>query len=211
MKKAVRLCCFALGTALLLAALFLVLHNVAEDKKGGEQAELLLDELKQEIGEEPEPETIQTAENYDLYAEYEEKTVPEMETVELDGNTYIGYIAIPALEVELPVLSEWSYPNLKLSPCRYVGNLYAGDLILCAHNYSSHFGRIHELNSGDEIIFTDVKGKKYRYNVIGIEQHPGTAVEDIKFGNTEEWDLSLFTCTLDGQSRVTVRAVREEE
>jgi sortase A len=210
MKKAVRICCFALGTALLLAALFLVLHNVAEDKKGGEQAELLLDDLKQEIPEEPEPETIQTAENYDLYAEYETETVPEMETTQINGNAYIGYIAIPALDVELPVLSEWSYPNLKLSPCRYVGNLYAGDLVLCAHNYSSHFGRIHELNSGDEIIFTDVKGKQYDYNVIGIEQHPGTAVEDIKFGNADDWDLTLFTCTLDGQSRVTVRAAREE-
>ena len=212
MKKAVRLCCFALGTALLLAALFLVLHNMAEDKKGGEQAELLLDDLKREIPEYvAETEEMQLAEDFDLYAEYEEETTPEMETVELNGNTYIGYIAIPALDVELPVLSEWSYPNLKLSPCRYVGNLYAGDLILCAHNYSSHFGRIHELNSGDEIIFTDVKGKKHAFKVVGIEQHPGTAVEDIKFGNADDWDLTLFTCTLNGQSRVTVRAAREEE
>ena len=211
MKKAVRICCFAIGTALLLAALFLVLHNVAEDKKGGEQAKSALNALKMEIPEAPPEETMQLVEDYDLFAEYEEEKIPEMETIEIEGNVYIGYIAIPALDVELPVLSEWSYPNLKLSPCRYVGNLYAGDLVLCAHNYSSHFGRIGTLHSEDEIIFTDVKGKKYHYSVTNIEQLPGTAVEDIKFGNAEDWDLTLFTCTLNGQSRVTVRAVREED
>ena len=210
MKKAVKICCFTLGTALLLAALFLILHNVQEDKKSGEGASSLLDVLKQEIPDKLPTETMQLAEDYDLFSEYEEETTPEMETVEIDGNMYIGYIAIPALGVELPVLSEWSYPNLKISPCRYTGNLYENNLIICAHNYSSHFGRISSLHSDDEIIFTNVTGEKFSYQITNIEQLAGTAVEEIQFGNAEDWDLTLFTCTLNGQSRVTVRAVREE-
>ena len=83
--------------------------------------------------------------------------------------------------------------------------------MICAHNYTSHFGRIKELHSGDEIVFTDVTGRQYPYAVISIEQYPGTDVEHIKFGNAEEWDLTLFTCTLNGQSRVTVRAERMED
>lgn len=205
-----------MGTALLLSALFLVIHNVLEDRSSGEQAEVILQSLKDEIPEYTEPvTTMPIAENYDLFAEYEdepaEPTVPEMETITLDGNAYIGYISIPAIDIELPVLQNWSYPNLKIAPCRYVGNIYENDLIICAHNYTTHFGKIGNLHTDDEIILTDVSGKEWRYSVVNIEQLPGTAVEDIKFGNADDWDLTLFTCTLGGQSRVTVRAVRIEE
>lgn len=205
-----------MGTALLLSALFLVIHNVLEDRSSGEQAEVTLQSLKDEIPEYTEPvTTMPIAENYDLFAEYEdepaEPTVPEMETITLDGNVYIGYISIPAIDIELPVLQNWSYPNLKIAPCRYVGNIYENDLIICAHNYTTHFGKIGNLHTDDEIILTDVSGKEWRYSVVNIEQLPGTAVEDIKFGNADDWDLTLFTCTLGGQSRVTVRAVRIEE
>ena len=205
--KAARICCFTLGTALLLSALFLVIHNVLEDRSSGEEAKVILHSLKDEIPEYTEPvTTMPIAENYDLFAEYEEPTVPEMETVEIDGNVYIGYISIPEIDIELPVLESWSYPNLKIAPCRYVGNIYENNIILCAHNYTTHFGKIGNLHTDDEIILTDVSGKEWHYSVVNIEQLPGTAVEDIKFGNADDWDLTLFTCTLSGQSRVTVRA-----
>ena len=202
-----------MGTALLLSALFLVIYNVSEDRSSGEQADKILSTLKDEILEHTDPEpTIPLAEEYDLFAEYEDESVtPEMETVDIDGNIYIGYIAIPELAIELPVLESWSYPNLKIAPCRYMGSIYTDDIIICAHNYTTHFGKIGNLHTDDEIIFTDATGKEHRYGVINIEQLPGTAVEDIKFGNADDWDLTLFTCTLGGQSRVTVRAVRIED
>ncbi|MBO6116396.1 MAG: sortase [Ruminococcus sp.] len=200
--KVIKYTCFISGTALLIAALFLVMYNVHEDRRGGEQAESALTELRENI---PETTEILTAENYDLYAEYE-TTVPEMEVTEIDGHSYIGYISIPALDIELPVMAEWSYPGLNIAPCRYTGSIYTDDLVIAAHNYSSHFGKINHLREDDEMVFTDVKGKKHRYKVCSIEQLPGTAVEDMKFGNSDEWDLTLFTCTLNGQSRITVRA-----
>ena len=211
--KAARIACFTLGTALLLSALFLVLHNVLEDRSSGEHAKEILIAMKDQLPEYSEPETtMPVAEQYDLFAEYEpqETAVPEMETVEIDGNVYLGYIAIPEIYLELPVLADWSYPNLKTAPCRYVGSFYSDDLIICAHNYTTHFGRIGNLHTDDEIILTDATGKEHRYSVINIEQLPGTAVEQIKFGNADDWDLTLFTCTLGGQSRVTVRAVRND-
>ncbi len=212
MRKAVRICCFALGTALLLAALFLVLYNTAEDRKGGQQAETVLRALKREIPEYSAAEpALPAQEVYDLFSEYEEQTVPQTDTVEVDGRRYIGYVSVPTVGIELPVQAEWSYQNLKSSPCRYVGNLSENDLILCAHNYTTHFGRIGRLHTDDPIIFTDVHGQAHSFSVINIEQLPGTAVEDMQFGNADDWDLTLFTCTLGGQSRVTVRAVRAEE
>lgn len=214
--KAARISCFALGTALLLAALFLVLHNIIEDKKSGEQAQAILTELKNEIPEYVPEQTTEAieAEEYDLFAEYEEPeepAVPEMETIVVKDDPYIGYLTIPDLSLELPVMSEWSYPSLKVSPCRYRGSLFTDDMIIAAHNYSSHFGKLDELTNGSEIIFTDVTGRLHRYEVVNIERLPGTAVEDMEFGSADEWDLTLFTCTLSGQSRVTVRAERTED
>ncbi len=210
--KTVRICCYALGIISLIAAVILVLHNVMEDKNSGEQAVSVLTALKEEISEYETntSEIPETAEN-DLFAEYEEPKIPEMETIEINGNLYIGYISIPDLNVELPVMSEWSYPSLKISPCRYMGNLYADDLIICAHNYNSHFGKIKELPMGSELIFTDVSGKSHHFIVTNSEQLSGTEIEHMQFDNTNDWDLTLFTCTIGGQSRVTVRAERSED
>lgn len=42
----------------------------------------------------------------------------------------------------------------------------------------------------------------FSYNVSGMEELPGTALEEMEAG---EWDLTLFTCTASGKNRVTVR------
>jgi len=60
---------------------------------------------------------------------------------EIDGNNYIGVIDIPCLGLSLPIISDWSYPNLKIAPCRYKGSAYQDNLIIAGHNYQSHFKR----------------------------------------------------------------------
>ena len=204
------ICCFTLGTVLLLSALFLVLYNLHADRKGGEEAGSVLAEMKQELPDYVPESTEQPAsEVYDLYAEYEEPTFPETETLLIGGKAYIGYLSIPLLGIELPVAADWSYPALKTSPCRYSGGLYTDDLVIAAHNYSSHFGRLRELHADDELIFTDAAGKPHVYRVTSIEEVPGTAASMMQIGAAESWDLTLFTCTLSGQNRVTIRAERD--
>ena len=133
---------------------------------------------------------------------------PEMEmpTREIDGQTYIGMVEVPALELSLPVISEWTYPRIKKAPCRYVGSVYSKDMVICGHNYDRHFGRLKELAVGDEVRFTDMDGNVFFYSVCGTEQLGKYAVEDMLAG---EWDLTLFTCTKGGRMRVTVRCKLE--
>lgn len=210
-------CMIVFGTMLLAAALFLVLYNLHSDRKSGAASVEILHELKQEISEHTPPET--TAElvlpTEDLYEQYEseepaEPTEPTDPTIELDGRVYAGVLTIPSLNAELPVIQEWSYPNLRLAPCRYNGAAAAGNLVIAAHNYSSHFGNIQSLNTGDTIVFTDVLGSVYVYEVLQTEMINGNDVQAMR-GGAEEWDLTLFTCTLSGRSRVSVRAVQIEE
>lgn len=215
MKKAHGVCCILLGAILLIAALSLVLYNTEENKKSGEAAKSILSELKMEMPATTTATVASTMENdlFVYYSQFETTTVPVFEeaTREIDGNIYIGIISIPVLGIELPVMSEWNYPNLKISPCRYKGTVAAGDIIIAAHNYDSHFGRLKSLYVNDEIIFTDVNGYPHYYEVSQITEINGRDIESMDFGSADSWDLTLFTCTLGGQSRVTIRAVEKKE
>ena len=126
----------------------------------------------------------------------------ELPVLEVDGHRYIGTVSIPVIDVALSVQEDWSPALLKISSCRYMGSPYQGDFIICAHNYAAHFGRLKNLLPGNEVIFTDVEGKEFRYTVVELETLAGTAVDELANGT---WDLTLFTCTLGGQMRVTVR------
>ena len=128
-----------------------------------------------------------------------------MEYVIVNEYEFIGYLSIPSLRLNLPVISEWSYDNLNLSPCRYSGSPATDDFVIAAHNYSSHFGFISSLNIGDTVSFTDVRHKQIDYRVELIDTLSPTDVKDM---TASEYDLTLFTCTYSGEARVTVRCNR---
>ena len=152
------LVCIVLGVVLLLAAGGLYAYNRYEDAHAGAEAQTVVADLQQKV-ETPEPE----AESGPLD--------PELPVVEIDGNEYVGEISIPAIGVDLPVMSEWSYPKLKISPCRQFGSSRTDDLVIAAHNYESHFGKIGTLALGDEVRFTDMDGIENHYTVSAIEVH----------------------------------------
>lgn len=193
----------ALGAALLLGALGLTVFNLRQSNAAGENAAQTVSALKATIPtdgdfyakEQPETETP----DYRLNPEM------EMPTVRIDDREYIGVLSIPALGLELPVISSWDYPGLRVAPCRYTGSAYTDDLVIAAHNYASHFGRLRELSQGDSIRFTDTDGNVFDYVVSELEILEPYAVSQMTEG---DWDLTLFTCTPGGQYRVTLRCNR---
>lgn len=199
----------AAGALFLAAALLLTGNNLVEAYQAGQASERLSQEVSSRIeSQSQEADSLSQA----ALAGGEEETPeylrnPEMEmpVEEIGGNGYIGLLEIPALGLSLPVMSEWSYPNLKLAPCRYSGSAYTGNFTIAGHNYSTHFGPIGGLNAGDSITFTDMQGNCFAYEVQVVETLEATAVEDMV---SEEWDLTLFTCDLSGESRITVRCLR---
>lgn len=203
-----------IGSLLLIVAAILIFFNILQDKKSGERAKEVLVVLEAKITDEvkksEESKQEYTTAADDLFAEYEVEEETQEKFAEINGDSYIGIISIPRLGIRLPVMSEWSYDNLKISPCRYSGKADENSLIIAAHNYSSHFGNISELTIGDEIIFIAADGKEYNYTTIQTETLNGTDVESLVANGNEAWGLTLFTCTLSGQSRVCVRAEKSE-
>ncbi len=129
----------------------------------------------------------------------------DKDVIMIDGHAYIGYLTVPSQSLELPILSEWSYPNLKIAPCCYYGSVYDDAFVLCGHNYRSHFGKLTNLFVGDMIQFTNVFGAVTEYRVVELESLRPTLVETMK---TDVFDLTLFTCNLAGNARFTVRCMR---
>lgn len=130
----------------------------------------------------------------------------EMPVIRHNGQDYIGTLEIPAIGLEIPVISKWNYPRLRIAPCRYYGSAYTNDLVISAHNYRTHFGNINQLKAGDVVRFTDADGNVFHYTV-SLRETLGP--KDVYAMTHSDFDLTLFTCTVGGSYRVTVRCERD--
>ena len=187
-----------LGSLLILAAVVLTGFNLLESEQAKTASANIIRQMEAvAVTEENITETEPT-----VQPDHVRFPDMEMPVITVEGQSYIGTLQIPRLELDLPVISDWNYNALKIAPCRYRGSAYSGEMILMAHNYDSHFGRLHNLRPGDEVCFTDTAGNRFIYEVDDLEEISGTDVDAMLTG---EWDLTLFTCTYGGQNRVVVR------
>ena len=200
MRKWIGVICVFLGVVCILSSVGFVVYNRWENKNAEEIAKDLLEDV-QSIMDEKQPEQPLPADTVNL-PDDPEKIPTEMATVKVDGYDCIGVLSVPVLDLELPVLTDWSYAKLKKAPCHYYGTYYEKDFVIAAHNYQSHFGKLSELQPKDLILFTDVSGTVYCYEVVLLETLPGNATEEMIASG---FDLSLYTCTPGGASRITVR------
>jgi len=190
-----------LGAVLMLSALLLFLNNQAVDRKAGDSAREVMEQIRKSPEETTEPMETQQTQPTD-------QTHPEgMTTMLVDGYEYIGYLQIPKLDLELPVMDRWDYTRLQKAPCRHFGATYTDDLVIAAHNYQHHFGRIGELTEGDEVSFTDMDGLSIRYGVVRTDILDPNAVDAVQYS---ENDLVLYTCTYGGEERRAVFCDRME-
>ncbi|MCD8083821.1 MAG: sortase [Clostridiales bacterium] len=181
-----------LGVCMLVAALGMEAHNAWEERQAGRETEQVYEELQTVI---------------DILRMEETATPAEAEPDEtgeetLDAEKYLGILRIPEFGLNLPVQWEWSYPALRQTPCRFTGSTREGDLVICAHNYATHFGKLRNLSYGATITLEEMDGTVRRYRVEEIEILGPGDIERLLSGN---WPLTLFTCTYGGENRVVVR------
>ena len=200
MRKGFGIICLLLGVSCLVGAIGLVLYNRWEAKNAQVISQELLANVES-ILEQP-PTLPVLPEDSEPQPEVTETVPAEMATVKVDGYDCLGILSIPALELKLPVLADWSYSKLTKAPCHYYGTYYETDFVIAAHNYDSHFGRLSQLQPGDIVIFTDVSGEGHFYEVVLLETLPPQVTQEMIASG---FDLSLYTCTIGGGSRVTVR------
>ena len=184
------------------AALAVFLYNRYESQHAQTESAKIVAELSEQIAAESEEqsETFPT--------DNPDRSMPEL-TVQ--DARYAGILTIPELDLELPVLASFDYDSLQVTPCLYSGTIYRKNMVIGAHNYDAHFGRISDLRIGSEVRFTDVENNTYNCEVVNLEMlKPNQNDVLTEKQHESDWDITLFTCNYSGTERITVRCKMKE-
>ena len=194
MRKKIGLIFLLAGAALIAFCGVRFFANEREAAKAEKSAAEAMAALKPAV--EAAKETIDDADESD-----------EEAIVTVGGYDYIGYLSIPSLSLELPVMAEWDYARLRVAPCRETGSVKDQNLVIAAHNYDAHFGRIGQLQAGDEVRFIDAAGRETVYAAERTQRISPTNVEAV---HQSGCNLVLYTCTKGGAARNAVFCNRAE-
>ena len=198
-----------LGLLTLFAAAALTAYNWWDAKRAEEASAEIIEKMDEYLGENGDEPAVP-----EDFNPTEEKPYLKMPTVNIDGYEYIGKLQIPCLSLVLPVMAEWDYDRLKISPCRFTGSYFSNDLVICGHNYAKHFSPIKTIGMGEDIWFITADHKRIHYKTSNIQTLDptdiGEMVENDKnsLGNINQWDMTLFTCNPGGFTRCAVRCTR---
>lgn len=214
-----------MGAVLLIAALLLFLYNEGSNAVMEEANHDIYEELyriiEQQTAEreaeeestevsvnEPGPELPDAVPLEEPSEEAEEiPAAPAMTIATVDGYDYIGILEIPALELAVPILSDWDEKKLNIAPCRHFGSAETDDLVIAGHNYRRHFLNLYKLTAGDEVQFTTMDGTVIDYTVAEKRTLEATAVDTVL---ESEYALILYTCTYTGTERTAVFCQRND-
>lgn len=197
MKNKIGKALIGIGVFLILAAFILVLYNFYREYNAKKKVEKYLPKLEK---------IIKDYSGGNNNADNEKSS----KTMNIDGMNFLGILSVPSKNLELPILADYSYELLDTAPCRYSGSYDSDDLVIGGHNYRSHFSKLKSIKNGEEIFFTSFNGTVYKYSVLRVEILEPTQIEDlINKQNTDDWDLTLFTCTSSGAARCVIRCKSE--
>jgi len=193
-----------IGSFIIMASKALWLRNYFEERAAAEYSERITAEFITWVYN-----PIEIAINREFDSSVSNDVQSEDDNfIVIEGAMYIGVISIPTLGLSLPINRTWSNSALRNTPCRYSGNIHENSLVIGAHNYAKHFRNIYNLLNGDQIIFLCAEGIEHLFEVVSMETvHPSNRDSVIY----SDYDLTMFTCTFDGQARIVVRCVRTIE
>ncbi len=124
------------------------------------------------------------------------------QSIVVDDSSYCGVLSIAKLGLTLPIQAEFSYLNLKSSPCLYPQDGYDA-IVIAAHNYAAHFGSLPQLTIGDSLSYTPIGQDAIVYTVTEIRTVDASDLQTVQ-GTADE--LILFTCNSNNNTqRVVVR------
>lgn len=173
-KKGFRSGCVIVGCVLILLSLVLLVGREISLYRSAETAAKHTDTIRRLL-----PEVTNAAP--------ETRYNNTMPILSVEHEDYVGLIAFPAHNSELPVRAEW---NGRLqSPCRYEGSIYDGSLIVGASTQKGQYDFFHEIGVTDTVFFTDMTGNRYSLEVSDILYRSDASGSTL---HSEESDLTLF-------------------
>ena len=140
---------------------------------------------------------------YRLYANTNSESSNEAPTI-------IGNIDIPNINVSYPILSTLSEELLKISPCRFYGDISDNsNLCIAGHNFDNDtfFSKIRYLKNNDQITISDNNNTIYKFLVFDNYEVDSSNLSPI-YETTAKYkkELTLVTCNNQNNKRIIIKA-----
>ena len=134
---------------------------------------------------------------------------PYLETANLSGYEVTGILQIADLNQSWPIIASGDAAATAKIPSIYGGNPASGNLVIADGADNQQFSGLKDLPDGSEVVFTDVSGREYRYQVATVETVPSSKLSAIS-RHRERWDAAIITPNFSGRSQIVIRLVKSE-
>lgn len=181
-----------------------------EPKNNGVRMEdnVLIVTLNQQEDDREEIDITKLAQSVQSQIENKKKEIFTTES----GETYSidAVLNIPSLEINYPIIDKTTDELLKISITKFWGGdpNKVGNYVVVGHNYKNKkmFGKLSQIENGDKIELTDLKGKTLTYEVYDkyIVEPDDTSCTSQQTNGKKE--ITLITCTNYGTQRLIVKA-----
>jgi len=137
-------------------------------------------------------------------------STPQIEYIPVSKLDYspIAKLFIEKIDLNISVLSKWSYELLDISVCKFFGPdpNEAGNFVVIGHNdlKGVHFGNLYQLEIGDSLEMTDLTGRTKSYEIYEILTIKPNELDKLK--TNEDYSVTLVTCSPDGKMRLVVKS-----
>ena len=115
--------------------------------------------------------TLQTLIPQPLDAVPEARSDNTMPVLSVDGRNFVGILEMPRYGSAVPVCADWG--KTSKYPCRFGGSIYDGTMQIGATSQKGQYNFYRELSVGDRILFTDMEGNRYTFEITSLryEKH----------------------------------------
>lgn len=133
-----------------------------------------------------------------------------VQNMQIENSVIFGTIKIPKINLVYVVFRNLNEELLKISVCKFSGEELEenGNIAIAGHNYNDErfFGKVKELEIGDEIRIEDLKGKEFIYKVSEVYETSPEDISCLEYNEKNIKELTLVTCNNSNGKRIIVKA-----
>ncbi len=154
-------------------------------------------------------EAIEVVEEIEKKFEDSSENDQEIE-VEYKGYKVVGIIEISKINIKYPILDKTNADSMKYSVTKFYGGEIntIGNFVIAGHNYldGSMFGKVKQLEIGDEIILTDLCNNSVTYEIFDIFSVDPNDTSILESVDPDAREVTLITCTKGRSERLITKA-----
>lgn len=129
---------------------------------------------------------------------------------EYKGYKVVGIIEIPKINIKYPILNKTNDDAMQYAITKFSGGEVnsIGNFVVAGHNYldGSMFGKVKQLEVGDEIKLTDLYNNTVTYEIFDIFSVNPNDTSILESAKENEREVTLITCTKGHVERLITKA-----